>query len=837
VGFAGLFVGAADAANKPQAQDNSAAAAIRSEHQEPINVTGKETIYESGTDTFTVRGDAVMTQGPSVLRADEIKVDRKQRIADAIGHVHLIDPELELWASEAKINVVDETMELTDAKIIAKKNTYHVEGRKIIKHNGQNYTIQNGFFTTCGCSTTPEWSITADQMDVDVGKSGTAKGASFDVLGVPIVKLPFAEFPANSDRHTGFLSGRYGQSGLRGFQIFQPFYLDISKSSDATVALDVETSQRVGGMAEYRLTNGKDDYFWSDGSFYNESIRSESNRAGDIIDNQIADAHIPIDRFSLIAMTRQHLTDNLMVYGDAISVSDSLFLREMNVWTLSRGFGGNFGSLRNAASHFGILDELENGFVRLQGTWNQDLIQDQSFALQRLPDFLFSGRKELLGQFAFLDYDAEAVNFYRDQGVAGGRLNTNPRITVPWRWGDYLYGYATGGSYAMLYDTHGPSIQVIPVGTNGLTYNNQLELGPPGKQNFQVQAVPYFQTGVSSLLERVFDVNIGSIEKLKHTIEPFVNYAYVPRVTQSPLPLFDQYDRINSRSLVTYGVTTRLFAKMLPPPPQEEENPPGQSTSVFDEATGNEQQPPDGQALVGPYNAESQPSEALAPAGATTYSRGSEVQELAQLTVMQAYDTSHQISLQGGRVSDIESILQVFPTSVLSAGSQVDYNPRSHAGITYATTYLSLQPPWSESQSKSKLYMGRMLQGSFVQLGYSYVNPSNTAEQSTSKNSSQFATMRAYTDLFDTAGIYFAPSYDLAAGKLLSAEYGARIKSPCDCWAADFGLVQSYNPNEVQVQFQLTLGGLGSVGRSPFGRNPFQTMGLVGQPTGVLPRY
>ncbi len=776
-----------------------------------------------------------MTQGPSVLRADEIRVNRKQREAHAIGHVHLIDPELELWASDAKINVVDETMELTDAKILAKKNTYHVEGRKIIKHNGPNYTVMNGFFTTCGCSTTPEWSITADEMDVNVGKSGTAKGASFDVLGVPIVKLPFAEFPANSDRHSGFLSGRYGQSGLRGFQLFQPFYLAITRSQDATAALDVETSQRVGGMAEYRLTNGKDDYFWADGSFYNESIRSDSNRAGDIIDNQIADAHIPIDRYSLIAMARQHLTDGLMVYGDTVSVSDSLFLREMNVWTLSRGFGSNFSSMRSGPSHFGILDELENGFIRLQGTWNEDLIQDQSFALQRLPDFLFSGRKELLGQFAYLDYDAEAVNFYREQGVAGGRLNTNPRITVPWRWGDYLYGYATAGSYAMLYDTHGPSVDVIPVGTNGLTYNNQLQLGPPGTQNFQAQAVPYVQTGMASVLERVFDVDFGSIEKLKNTIEPFVNYSYVPRVTQSSLPLFDQYDRIDPRSLITYGVTTRLFAKMLPSPPEEEENSPVQTASGFDEEGGSQQQNA-GPALVGPYNAESQPSEALAPVGAATYSRGSEVQELAQLTVMQAYDTSHQISIQGGRVSDIESILQVFPTSVLSAGSQIDYNPRSHAGITYATANVSFQPPWSEAQ-QSKLYMGRMLQGSFVQLGYSYVNPSNTAEQSTAKNGSQFATLRTYTDLFDMMGIYFAPSYDFAAGKLLSAEYGARLKSPCDCWAADFGLVQSYNPNEVQVQVQLTLGGLGSVGRSPFGRNPFQTMGLVGQPTGVLPAY
>jgi hypothetical protein len=96
--------------------------------------------------------------------------------------------------------------------------------------------------------------------------------------------------------------------------------------------------------------------------------------------------------------------------------------------------------------------------------------------------------------------------------------------------------------------------------------------------------------------------------------------------------------------------------------------------------------------------------------------------------------------------------------------------------------------------------------------------------------------VRAYSDVFDRLGVYFAPSYDVAAGRLLSSEYGVRLKSPCNCWAADFGLISSYNPNEVQFQFQLTLGGLGSFGQSPFGRNPFQEMGLAGSPTGVLAR-
>ncbi len=316
---------------------------VKTEHGEPVTVTGQETIYDSKTDTFVVKGDAVMTQGGTVLKADEIDIMRRDRKATAIGHVHLIDPEVEMWATKGTIDITNETMVLYNAKILAKKDIYHLEGKQITKLEGQTYEVKDGFFTTCGCEKgTPSWSINAKQMVVNMGQTGHATNATFNVAGYPVIPTPYLPFPADSSRHSGLLSGREGESGLRGFQWFQPYYLVINKSSDATFAFDVETRQRIGGMAEYRLTAGKDDYLVVDGGFYDESIRSEANRIGDITDTQIADPHIPVDRYGIIAMGRQHITDDLIAYGDANSVSDSLYLREMDVWTLSRGFGGNF---------------------------------------------------------------------------------------------------------------------------------------------------------------------------------------------------------------------------------------------------------------------------------------------------------------------------------------------------------------------------------------------------------------------------------------------------------------------------------------------------------------
>ncbi len=814
---------------------------VIAQHQGPVDVTGDKSIYDSKNDTFTVIGHAVMTQGGTVLKADKITVMRREHRAIATGQVHLIDPEAEVWASQAEVNLEKETLELENARILAKRNTYHLEGKRIRKNPGQQYVILKGFFTTCGCEPgTPDWSLSADKMEVDLGHSGYAKNATFSVLGYPVIPLPYAEFPADTSRHSGLLTSREGQSGLRGFQYLQPYYFAIDRSSDATAAFDVETSQRIGGLGEYRLTNGIDDYFWVNAAYYNESIRSNSNRAKDIIDNQISDPTIPIDRFGIIGMMRQHLTPDLTLYGDGKTVSDNLYLREMNVWTLSRGYGNNFGSLRDAQSHLGLLEEFDDGFARLQGTWHQDLIQAQPYALQQLPDLWVNGRRELLGNLAYLDYDVDAVNYWRQRGLRGARLSMNPRLTVPWRLGDYVNGFVTGGVWGNLYDSSGHDLKIIPVGQgapvgpNGqfekLIYNNFLSTGPLSEGGVNTRWIPYFQTGVSTELERVYDVDGKYIHKLKHTIEPFVTYNYVPEVSQSGVPLFDERDRINARSLVVYGFTSRLYAKVnsSTPPPPVAENAEAESGAVraADSGQGQGIEAGDGNGVYDTTNS----AETHSAAGDTT-------RELVSMTLMQAYDSNYAIQSNQVALSDIEGRFTLFPTSLVSFGSQFAYDPRDNPGVSLASIQMNLQPPWTRNDQPA-LYMGKALTGSFMQLSYNYVRSANTVQfVGTSRNASQFFALRTYYDVLDRFGIYFAPNYDLAASRMLTTQYGVRFKSPCDCWAFDVGVTNSYNPNEVQIQVQATLGGLGSLGQSPFGRNPFAVMGLAGHPTGVLPSY
>ncbi len=778
-----------------QAQPAQGSRALEASHQDvPADVSGTEFIYDYKTDTIVVRGNALLTQGPTVLRADELHYARSSREARAYGHVKINDPECDITGSQAELGLDDETGRLLDGDVRLRGDNYHLEGKEITKLVGQHYLVHDGYFTTCGCEGTPSWSITADQMDVHLGGTGSATGARFDILGRPVLELPYAIFPADSERSSGLLSPRMGESGLRGFQYFQPLYLAINKSSDATLALDVESKQRVGFLGEYRALSGEDDYFRLTGGYMDESINS--NRAGDVVDDQITDPHIPLDRYEIIADTREHLTPDLAAYGDTVSVSDSLYLRDMNVWTLSRGYGSDFGTTRDALSHFGLLQSFGDSFLRLQGTWNEDLIQDQQFALQTLPELLFSGRRDLGGGLAYSDYDLQAVNFWRETGVSGTRFDLNPRITVPARIGDYLTGFATLGARETVYDSSGHNLGVTPVGTDRLDYNNSVTVGGLNEGGLRTRELLYGSAGISSELERIYDLNWSSIEKLKNTIEPMATYSFVPNVAQGSLPLYDEVDRVNPRSLVTYGVMSRFFIKMQPRAVQAQEG--------------------------GDHVAEDQDDEdssGLEEAGGNA--NGDLVREVASVSLLQAYDLSQQVGPDGSHGSDLDLNASLFPTSLASFGSAVGYNPQS-GKITAANVNLTARPPWGTSQSP--LYMGRAAEGPFLQVMYNFVNgtaPSNTFEA------------RAYYELFDRIGAFYAPLYDIQAGKMLSAEYGLRLKSTCNCWAVDLGVTQTTNPNELQFQFELTLGGLGTLGENPFGRNPFRN--YYGGSSGVLP--
>ncbi len=748
--------------------------------------------YDVKTHTYTLSGAARVVQGSTSIKADKISI-QDGYLGRAVGHVRLTDPTGDVQGKAARFNLHKETATLDNGSVYALSH-YRLSGKKLQKLPGQRYVATDASLTTCSCgSSTPDWGISAKHLDVQLEGMAKAQGAAFDILGYPVVPIPFAEFDTNSERHSGFLTPQVGESTLNGFEFRQPYFLDISKSQDVTGQFDFESATRIGGQLEYRLTNGPADYIAVTGNYFNESIRSEQNRLSDLIDPQIADPTIPIERWGLVGVMQEHLTPNLFAYGNLASSSDSLFFREIPQVALSPGYGWNSGlwqTTRDAVSNFGLIDELPSSYVQLQGIWNQDLIQRQAFALQTLPSIAWTGYQSLLGGKAYLDYNTSAIDYYRQLGVDGLRFDVNPNVTVPWAWSRYLDGWATVGVNAATYDVSGHQITVIPVGTQGLTYNNGLKLGRLAPGGLMGRVIPDANFGIRSALvgKTPFDhLGIGEVETL---VQPFAQYSYVPTINQSQFPLFDSIDRIEPRSLLYYGTSVRIFGSTSGP---LENNAIGRTA----------------QAMMGP---------------SFTDASGNSTVELVRFTLEQAYDTTYAVAPDGSHLSDAALQAWLFPTKLASGGATVDWSPRTGQGLDAATFSLLFQPP---GQFAPSIYTGRALEGSFFQFSYTYTAPNATLIPVSANNAISAVSMEAYVGLLKRLGVYFAPMYDISTSRLIADVLGVRIKSPCNCWLFDFAMNQSYYPRDTSFTFQITLGGLGSIGGSPFGSNPFQIMGLL----------
>ncbi len=508
---------------------------------EPVFIDADEMEYRQEDSIVGAQGNVDVRRGAMRLHADEIRYSRGQHTAQASGRVHLHSPDSQLSADSVFLNLDDETGELRNLELHAQENRYSLWGEHAEKGVGQSYHIENGRFTTCRCAEgPPSWSITGERFDVTVGGYADVRGGRFNILDVPVLYVPRAVFPVELERQSGFLMPRFAASSRRGFQTLLPFYLAIDKSQDATLALDAETSARVGFLAEYRYALSRSSAGTVGGAYFNESFRGTTQAS-------TPGSTIPENRWSAITEQRQSLPGGVQGHANVFLVSDDLFLREINTYSLEHQKVVATRTLPYTDSRAGVVRTWERLAVTAEAAYYQNLAQapgvTESQTLQRLPETRLWGQ-ETLANAAILSLDTSGVAFQRSRDADGFRVDLQPGLQLPLPLGRYAFGSlrATGREtgYRLLDDELSDGTE-LPRNRN--------------RETFRIDAV------VESSLGRVFASPWAADSKLKHVIEPTLAYTFVPSVGQDDLPLFDGVDRVNARNQFTYGASTRLLEK------------------------------------------------------------------------------------------------------------------------------------------------------------------------------------------------------------------------------------------------------------------------------------
>jgi LPS-assembly protein len=654
-----------------------------------------------------------------------------------------------------------------------------MSGRRLQKFGGQTYHVDEGFFTTCLCeSGAPSWKISAETMDLNREGLGIIRNGYVYILDVPVFYLPYGFFPVNTDRQTGFLIPKIGNSSKEGFRFQQPFFWALSKSTDATIALDVETRARVGLLGEFRTMFKRDSEFQLNASYFNESLRK--NEQDTIVDRTIANQNIPVDRWNIFGTHRYTTPSDWLTYSDIAAYSDDLFARELiERFDLPGTKESDIRRSRFSESRFGVFRSWNDAFVKGEWKFYQDFIQFDDTTAQRTPEIAFWGRRFLTDFPLEFRWAATGVNYFRRKECAAGvpvgqcgdglRFDFRPELVLPLRM-QSLFG----------------SLGVAPRETAYHLYS------PVKSSDHNVSRETVEVRGnIGTSFSRIFATNSFGMSGVKHVIEPELSYLFVPGTDQSRIPIMDGIDRVNRRNVLTFAVSNRVWGKFA-------------------------------NLLAG--SGADKDVELLNPAIA-------DVRQLVSLRTALSYDIDQE-RRGGDSLSDLDINLQLMPLTYLSIGLDGGFNPGpwnvSQARATFnisdprPLTRQTLDPDFNRpnSLSLSYQYLGRGPNAFLADNANFDVNtlpvcpptPPATDDRCAEFKKSVVGNLGANLlyHALDNALLSLSGTYNVRDTRFIGFRAATKVLSSCECWAVTLGVSHSINPQKTSFDVNFNLLGLGA---------------------------
>jgi LPS-assembly protein len=749
-----------------------------------IDVTADKLSSENSGNTIEASGNVEIKRDLTILKAEEVRINRGTQDIDAKGKASLSEPGLEVKSADSiQFNLEKETGEIQNGDLFLEEGHISMMGRRLQKLEGQSYHIDDGFFTTCLCEpgSRPPWKVSADEMTLDLDGLGIVRNAYLYVLDVPVAYFPYAFLPLRKERQTGFLIPKIGQSGQDGFRFQSPFFWAISKSTDATVAFDVETKARAGLWGQFRTIIERDADVQLNAAYFNEVWRKNAN--SDIVDPTTADQNIPKNRWSIIGSHRYTTATDWLTYSDFAAYGDGLFARELSDrLDLPISLESKSRVARYGASRMGVFKGWTDTFVKSELKFYQDFIQYPADTLQRTPQVAFWGRRFLADFPLELRWHTEGINYLARRGGDGLRFDLQPELVVPFNFSSFLFGAFSVAPRETAYHLYTPV--------------------KPGVHNVSRELVE-IRSNVGTSFSRVFGWSGLGVSGLKHVIEPEISYLFIPGVNQSSIPIMDDVDRVNRRNIVTFALANRLWGKLS------------------------------GSPFIG--SAADRDVENLSAIGAT------DVRELAALKLALSYDVD--AARRGAdSLTDVDINLRFAPATYINMTLDGGITPGAW-NITQARATMSMSDPRPLGRRSLDADFNRAnsmgVSYSFLRAGPNGflsvdandnldaplgtpVPPSTTPSYCTqhptdprcpggfSGNIAGGLSGNFVYHLLDNVMVSFNTTYDILNNKYIGFNAATKLLSSCECWAVTLSVGQNINPAKTSFNFNFNLLGLGS---------------------------
>ena len=480
--------------------------------------------------TAQMSGGVLLRRGDKLAGADSASYDPDHRALHLSGTVRYQDPGTQIISDAAEFSYDSGLIEFSGAEFTLGSNNARGAADNLLISEDGTLELDGVSYTTCPPGSR-DWELRASDIDIDTRRGvGTARNIKLSFKRVPILYAPYISFPIGDARKSGFLTPEVGSSGRSGNEARVPYYFNLAPNYDATLTPRLLTDRGLQVQAEFRYLTSIND----------GTIRGQYLPDDDLIDD---------DRSLLSLRHRTRFGNGWRNVIDYREVSDDQYFEDL---------GGSLSASSithlNRSARFDWYGDSLAFLARVQDYQTlDDAILPTQDPYRRLPQVWLQGYWPRGAGGLSARFDAEIVNFDRDVGVTGWRVNVAPQFE--WQLGGPGWFFKPGVAYDY----------------TGYELSDTL----PGTDTTLSRDLPITSVDTGLVFERMTNGSAGT--RRIQTIEPRLLYVSIPFRDQDGLPVFDTImpdlnlvqlfrknrflgvDRIGDTDQISVGVTSRVL--------------------------------------------------------------------------------------------------------------------------------------------------------------------------------------------------------------------------------------------------------------------------------------
>ncbi len=228
----------------------------QSDQAQPLFLEGDQLIYDTRVNRVIARGNVQIFYNNYALTANEVIYDQGANTLIASGNVTIKEPNGNIVRAE-NANLTDDFRDaFVQSLSVTTSDDTRIAAERAVRREANVTEFTNARFTPCKSTSEipPLWCISGARVVHDQGQATiTYQDARFEVLGVPILYLPYFQHPDPSvKRKSGFLLPEYGSSESLGFMVEVPYYFALAPNYDLTFHPLYTSKQGILYQADWR---------------------------------------------------------------------------------------------------------------------------------------------------------------------------------------------------------------------------------------------------------------------------------------------------------------------------------------------------------------------------------------------------------------------------------------------------------------------------------------------------------------------------------------------------------------------------------------------------------